>query len=289
MLGGTAAAVSKTVAAPLERVKLLIQNEAEMIRQGTLKKSYNGFIGCVKHTYKTEGLYPFWRGNLANVIRYFPTQALNFSFLDKIKLMWSTKQDDSFGRKLYVNMASGGCAGSSSLLFVYSLDYARTRLANDIIQSDKCGSRQFNGLVDVYVKTFQSDGIRGIYRGFGISCVGIFVYRGIYFGLYDTAKPLINKGKSNLLVSFLLAYMVTILGETVTYPIDTVRRRMMMTSIEQQPYSSSIDCATKMFKNEGAMTFFKGAYANMLRGLAGAILLSGFDKFKEWYILFAKN
>lgn len=88
-------------------------------------------------------------------------------------------------------MASGGLAGASSLLFVYSLDYARTRLANDSKAAKKGGERQFNGLVDVYRKTLKSDGIAGLYRGFTISCVGIIVYRGLYFGMYDSLKPVI--------------------------------------------------------------------------------------------------
>jgi solute carrier family 25 (adenine nucleotide translocator) protein 4/5/6/31 len=79
----------------------------------------------------------------------------------------------------------GGAAGASSLLFVYSLDYARTRLANDNKSATKGGSRQFNGLVDVYRKTLASDGIAGLYRGFVPSVVGIIVYRGLYFGLCE--------------------------------------------------------------------------------------------------------
>jgi solute carrier family 25 (adenine nucleotide translocator) protein 4/5/6/31 len=77
---------------------------------------------------------------------------------------------------------------------VYSLDYARTRLANDAKASKGGGERQFNGLVDVYRKTLKSDGIAGLYRGFNISCVGIIVYRGLYFGLYDSLKPVLLTG-----------------------------------------------------------------------------------------------
>ena len=91
-------------------------------------------------------------------------------------------------------MASGGAAGASSLLFVYSLDYARTRLANDAKAAKKGGERQFNGMIDVYRKTIKSDGIAGLYRGFNISCVGIIVYRGLYFGMYDSLKPVVLVG-----------------------------------------------------------------------------------------------
>ena len=114
-------------------------------------------------------------GNLANVLRYFPTQALNFAFKDAIKVAFAVPKDASNAKKFTMNILSGGMAGTCSLLFVYSLDYARTRLANDA--KGKGGERQFNGLIDVYVKTLKSDGIQGLYRGFAISAVGIFIYR----------------------------------------------------------------------------------------------------------------
>merc|ERR1712127_306370 len=154
---------------------------------------------------KTEGIYPFWRGNLANVLRYFPTQALNFAFKDTVKAAFKTPSDASAGREFATNIASGGAAGTLSLTFVYSLDYARTRLANDA--KGKGGERQFNGLVDVYTKTLKSDGIQGLYRGFSISAVGISIYRGMYFGLYDTLKPiLVGKDGSLMASSFLLGW-----------------------------------------------------------------------------------
>jgi solute carrier family 25 (adenine nucleotide translocator) protein 4/5/6/31 len=282
MLSGVAAAVSKTAAAPIERVKLLVQNQHEMLKQGRLDKPYNGVIDCTVRTFKNEGILPFWRGNMANVIRYFPTQALNFAFKDTIKALFKTAKDAPQYEKFAKNILSGGCAGSMSLAFVYSLDYARTRLANDAKTKD--GKRQFNGLVDVYVKTFKTDGIKGLYRGFAISCVGIFIYRGMYFGLYDSIKPLLLGKDASLFTSFLLGWIVTITSGLLSYPIDTIRRRMMMTSGQAVKYKGSIDCGMQILKNEGFMSMMKGAGANIIRGVAGAGVLAGFDKFKSVYI-----
>merc|ERR1711885_119357 len=114
------------------------------------------------------------------------------------------------GTKMAANIASGGFAGSLSLTVVYSLDFARTRLAND--SKGKDGKRQFNGLVDVY-------------RGFVISCVGIFIYRGLYFGIYDTVKPIMIGDGGSFLASFALGWAVTVVSGLASYPIDTVRRR----------------------------------------------------------------
>jgi len=282
MLSGVAAGVSKTAAAPIERVKLLVQNQGEMIKQGRLDKPYNGVIDCATRVLKTEGVYPFWRGNLANVLRYFPTQALNFAFKDTVKAAFKTPKDAPQYVKFGTNIASGGVAGTMSLLFVYSLDYARTRLANDA--KGKGGERQFNGLIDVYVKTLKSDGIQGLYRGFVISAVGIFIYRGMYFGLYDSLKPILLGENPGVAASFLLGWAVTITSGLLSYPIDTIRRRMMMTSGGAVKYKNSMDCAVQIMKNEGFMSMMKGAGANILRGVAGAGVLAGFDKFKSVYI-----
>jgi len=282
MLAGVAAGVSKTVAAPIERVKLLVQNQDEMIKQGRLDKPYTGVLDCTRRVLATEGVYPFWRGNLANVLRYFPTQALNFAFKDAIKVAFATPKDASNAKKFTMNILSGGMAGTCSLLFVYSLDYARTRLANDA--KGKGGERQFNGLIDVYTKTLKSDGIQGLYRGFAISAVGIFIYRGMYFGLFDTLKPLLLGDTPNVTLSFLLGWAVTITAGLMSYPIDTIRRRMMMTSGGGVKYKGSIDCGIQILKNEGFMSMMKGAGANILRGVAGAGVLAGFDKFQAMYI-----
>jgi solute carrier family 25 (adenine nucleotide translocator) protein 4/5/6/31 len=283
-LSGAAAVISKTAAAPIERVKLMVQNQDEMMKAGRLDKPYKGVIDCTVRTFKSEGILPFWRGNLANCIRYFPTQALNFAFKDKVKALFKLNKNDSYAIKFSKNVVSGGAAGAMSLVFVYSLDYARTRLANDAKTSKTGGQRQFNGLFDVYKKTLKSDGIIGLYRGFFISCIGIIVYRGCYFGFYDTLKPIMLGEDAGVVTSFMLGYVVTISSGLVSYPIDTVRRRMMMTSGEAVKYKGSWDCAVKVVKTEGFMSLMKGAGANILRGVAGAGVLAGFDKFKELYV-----
>jgi len=285
LLSGAAAVISKTAAAPIERVKLLVQNQAEMLKQGKISEPYKGVIDCTAKTFRSEGLYSFWRGNLANCIRYFPTQALNFAFKDQIKAAFKASKSDPYAVAFGKNIASGGVAGAMSLCFVYSLDYARTRLANDTKSAKKGGAeRQFNGLVDVYKKTLASDGIAGLYRGFVISCVGIVIYRGCYFGFYDTLKPILLGDDAGLLMSFSLGYAVTVVSGLISYPVDTIRRRMMMTSGQAEKYSGSIDCFTKIMKKEGFMSLMKGAGANILRGIAGAGVLSGFDKMVQLYL-----
>jgi len=226
----------------------------------------------------------FWRGNMANVIRYFPTQALNFAFKDKYKQIFlgGVDKNTQFGRYFLGNLASGGAAGATSLCFVYPLDFARTRLAADI---GKAGAaREFSGLGNCLSSIFKSDGLMGLYRGFGVSVQGIIIYRAAYFGFFDTAKGMLPNPKTTpFLVSWAIAQTVTTVAGIVSYPFDTVRRRMMMQSgRSDKMYKNTMDCWGKIYKTEGGNAFFKGAFSNVLRGTGGALVLVLYDEIKAF-------
>ena len=108
-------------------------------------------------------------------------------------------------------------------------------------------------MIDCYTKTLKSDGILGLYRGFGPSVLGIVVYRGLYFGMYDSIKPVLLVGplEGNFLASFLLGWSVTTGAGIASYPLDTIRRRMMMTSGEVR------QDIIRLHKDCGGLTSFR--------------------------------
>lgn len=165
-----------------------------------------GIVDCLIRIPKEQGFLSFWRGNFANVIRYFPTQALNFAFKDVYKqtFLGGVDKNTQFWRYFAGNLASGGAAGATSLCFVYPLDYARTRLGADVGKGS--AQRQYTGLLDCLKKTVKSDGPIGLYRGFVVSVQGIIIYRASYFGFFDTAKGMLPDPKNTpFLVSFAIA------------------------------------------------------------------------------------
>jgi len=280
LIGGVSAAVSKTVVAPIERVKLLLQVQ-DANKNIPVDQRYNGIGDCFKRVASEQGVAAFWRGNLANVIRYFPTQALNFACKDFYKLTLCPYNPKTEPGKFFIgNCASGGAAGATSLCFVYPLDFARTRLAADV-GSGK--DREFNGLIDCLKKTAQKDGTNGLYRGFGISVVGIIAYRASYFGMFDTGKVILFEDikKANFFAMWGFAQIVTVSAGIVSYPLDTVRRRLMMTSGKtgkDKLYNGTMDCFAKIYKDEGGKAFFKGCLSNVIRGTGGALVLVFYDK-----------
>ncbi|CAG9466505.1 unnamed protein product [Pedinophyceae sp. YPF-701] len=282
--GGVSGGISKTVVAPIERVKLLLQTQDAnpRIKSGEIPR-YTGVVNCFTRVAKEQGVSSFWRGNTANIIRYFPTQAFNFAFKDTFKAMFPKYDPKTeFWKFFGANMASGGAAGASSLLLVYPLDFARTRLGSDVGVGK---GREFNGLFDCIAKTAKQGGPLALYKGFGVSVQGIIVYRGAYFGLYDTAKGALlgkNEKDASILAKWAIAQTVTAAAGVLSYPFDTVRRRLMMqVGAKEQLYSSTLDCWAKIAQNEGAGAFFKGAWSNVLRGAGGALVLVMYDEFKK--------
>ena len=224
---------------------------------------------------------------MANVIRYFPTQAMNFAFKDTYKQIFCPYNPRTDPFKFFMgNMASGGAAGATSLMFVYPLDFARTRLAADVGKIGS-GEREFTGLVDCLQKIFKSDGFNGLYRGFGISVIGIIAYRAAYFGMFDTGKVLLfsDYKNANFFAVWGFAQAVTIGAGILSYPLDTVRRRLMMQSGRSDIlYTSTMDCIRKIAKNEGPRAFFKGSLSNVIRGTGGALVLVFYDKIQNLLI-----
>ncbi|KAJ3415734.1 hypothetical protein HDV05_004198 [Chytridiales sp. JEL 0842] len=289
LAGGISGTVSKTVTAPIERVKLIIQTQDAnpKIRSGEVPR-YTGIGNTFARVAKEQGLGAFWRGNFTNCIRYFPTQALNLASKDSIKGMfpkYSPKTD--FWAFFWVNMASGGAAGAFSLAFVYPLDYARTRLASDVGK----GQKTFNGLWDCLVKTAKGPrGILGLYQGFGISVAGIIPYRGVQFGLNDSIKGLNPWDKEvsvrGMVSKWAGAQFSVIMSGFVTYPFDTVRRRLQMQAekpVEERLYKGPVDCLNKIIKQEGTKALFKGAGANVLRGTGAALVLVLYSEMKTFF------
>jgi solute carrier family 25 (adenine nucleotide translocator) protein 4/5/6/31 len=279
LAGGVSGAVAKTCTAPIERVKLLIQTQDAnpKIISGEVKR-YDGIVDCFSRVASEQGIGAFWRGNMTNIIRYFPTQAFNFAFKDTIKAMFpKADKNTEFAKFFAINMAAGGLAGAGSLMIVYPLDYARTRLASDV----GGGEKQFAGLADCLKKTVAAGGVGALYNGIGVSIAGIIPYRGVYFGLFDTLSGYNPYAKDQSIVlrassTFVCAQTSAISAGYASYPMDTVRRRLQMQSEKPQSewmYKGTIDCFGKIMKTEGTAALFKGAGANALRTVGAAMVL----------------
>eukprot|EP00981_Chlorochromonas_danica_P000152 scaffold46_cov196-Ochromonas_danica.AAC.2 len=181
---------------------------------------------------------------MASIYRYFPNQAFNFAFKDQYK-RWFTPYlppELETKRKMINNIVAGGLAGGFSLFLCHPFDVARTKLAADsgVERSVKTTAaemsggphiRQYRGTFHCLLSTYQQQGIRGVYAGAPISIVGAIIYRGLHFGGYDTMKEMLatsNDYKNSLIARYLAAQIASLFVGVTCYPLDTVRRRMMV-------------------------------------------------------------
>jgi solute carrier family 25 (adenine nucleotide translocator) protein 4/5/6/31 len=276
LVGGISAGVSKTINAPLERCKLLLQTQPGV---------YKGVWDCLVKMPQQEGRFAYWKGNGTNVMRYFPTQALNFAINDSVNdaLFPRGKRNYPYWDQFFRGMAAGGAAGATSLAFVYSLDLVRTRLSTDI---GKKGEKQYKGFVHCYQETWKEGGIRAIYKGFGISVVGIIPYRAVYFGGYDTLKTIFLTKDSNFFLKWFVSQTNTIMAQFLTYPIDTVRRVQMLGGSKKKDgtlypvYRSAWHCLRTLVRERGVSSLFKGALANTYRATGAALCMVFYDTFQ---------
>merc|ERR1712224_1059521 len=182
--GGMGGAVSKTITAPLEKVKLAIQNQDSNPRvlSGEMKR-YTGMVDCTKRHISELGASSLWRGNVANCVRYVPTAAFNLMFKDTIKNLFPKVDKKDFAKFAATQITSGAFAGGLTNTLVYPLIYVRTVLGADIGKV-----KQYNNMFDCMTKTVKTHGFFSLYNGIGPSTIGIVVYRGVQFGLQDTIK-----------------------------------------------------------------------------------------------------
>ncbi|KAF5753921.1 putative mitochondrial carrier domain protein [Helianthus annuus] len=287
MAGAMMGGMVHTVVAPIERTKLLLQTqESNIAIVGGTHRRFNGMIDCIIRTVKEEGVLSLWRGNGSSVLRYYPSVALNFSLKDLYKSILRNRNDaqhSTFMSGPSANFIAGAAAGCTTLVLIYPLDIAHTRLAADLGKTD---SRQFQGIRHFLATIWARDGIRGVYKGLPASLQGMVVHRGLYFGGFDTMKEKMSKNTPSevaLWKRWIVAQAVTTSAGLLSYPLDTVRRRMMMQSgIERPMYRSTLDCWKTIYKTEGLGSFYRGALSNMFRSTGAAAILVLYDEVKKF-------
>jgi len=285
LLGGSIGAVAKTIMAPVERVKLLMQTQHSNpdVVSGKVVP-YKSIPDCFSRVNSEQGFISFWRGNLVNCLRYAPQQGSALAFNDYLnKLFPDYDPRTDFWKSITTKLFNGGLSGAIANTICYPFDFARTRLASDLKQ----GGGQFKGITDCIVTTVKQQGITGLYTGWSVTVVGAFVYRAGQLGLFKQIQDLNPYKKDKGYIGAISAFIAVTTARTVimpfNYPFDTVRRRMMLESekpVSVRLYKGSFDCFFKIFKKEGASGMYKGMVPELFRGLGGSVVIVCFERIK---------
>jgi solute carrier family 25 (adenine nucleotide translocator) protein 4/5/6/31 len=285
LVGGTIGAISKTVMAPVERVKLLMQTQDSnpAVIAGKVER-YKSIGDCFSRVSKEQGIRAFWRGNWVNCLRYAPQQGSALAFNDLLNNVFPVYNSNTdFWKSFAVKLFSGGLAGAIANTICYPFDFARTRLASDLNK----GGGQFKGITDCIVTTLRSQGLTGLYTGWTVTVMGAFVYRAGQLGCFKQIQDLnpwaSDKGTLGAISSFAAVTVARTVVMPFNYPFDTVRRRMMLESekpVSQRIYKGSMDCFWKVLQNEGMRGMYKGMVPELFRGVGGSLVIVAYDRIK---------
>lgn len=272
--------VSRTLLAPIERVKYVMQCQKELQRTGTLKCEFKTVWSCVRYLKQIEGTRSFWRGNLIQVVSLLPI------LLAQIFIAYPTQS--FIFNACPVHSAAGYTIASYAALLggaiaattvSYPLEYARFRLAVDV-KSQKGAAYRFRNSFAFFSHPVLSECPHYFYRGLTLYIFGSVVYQSVHNALLSLVAPFVppeEEGSS----SWAPAIIQTIAGLTVSgtttlclHPVDLVRHRMMIAVMEDRlRYSSMMECASHIAQQEGIRGFFRGGTVTLTKMIAATGLV----------------
>ncbi|KAJ6837820.1 mitochondrial substrate carrier family protein P isoform X1 [Iris pallida] len=264
--GGIAGGVAKTAVAPLERVKILFQTRRAEFHSIGLRGSFQKIV-------QTEGLLGFYRGNGASVARIVPYAALHYMAYEQYR-RWIILGFPDIGRGPVLDLVAGSIAGGTAVVFTYPLDLVRTKLAYQVVESSRLFTGPSNldvykGISDCIRQIYKRNGISGLYRGVGPSLYGIFPYSGLKFYFYEEMKTHVpEEHRGDIVVKLACGSVAGLLGQTITYPLDVVRRQMQVQNLTKSDHGvakGTFESLFIIFQNQGWRQLFSGLSINYLK------------------------
>eukprot|EP00980_Cylindrotheca_fusiformis_P000080 scaffold19_cov114-Cylindrotheca_fusiformis.AAC.27 len=296
--GAFAGASTKTVLAPLDRLKLVVQLRGS-IQQGSVASHYEGPWRALTKIIREEGFFALWRGNFSTIVIQGGTTALNFMFMDLYKKIASqVVVGDDQQQRIFQSFVSSALAGGTALSLLYPLGLMRTKLALDVGKEHRLYPR---GMRDVFRLSYHANGLPSLYQGFSIALVSVSLYRMVHLGGYDFIKgELVARRRTQSqgrelsteeyfrLIPFherlVAAQFVSMMASTVHYPFDSVRRRLMMQSDvprRDRKYRNARHCLVQIYRDEGMKGFYRGLGTTYIRSVGAALLLVSYDFAKQ--------
>jgi len=275
--GGIAGSFAKTLVAPIDRVKILLQVH---------NKHYEN-VGAFKifgRVFKDEGFLSLYKGNGAQMLRIFPYAAIQFTSFESFKrlsgALWPIRKNNFFN-----NLLCGSLAGITAVSCTYPLDVIRSRLAFQYR-----GEEKYFGIIDALRKTYRENfSFKSFYRGYIVTIFGMIPYAGLSFSTFETLKHFVLHERVDYLVHMSSehddghgTYELNVLGklvcggftgalsQTFTYPLDVVRRHMQLeVMIENiKGRMGVVETFKYVYKHYGILKgFYRGITLNYLRAI----------------------
>ncbi|XP_068342828.1 mitochondrial carrier protein CoAc1-like [Pyrus communis] len=268
--GGAAGGFAKTAVAPLERTKILLQTRTEFRSLGVCQS--------LKKLFQHEGVRGFYKGNGASVVRIIPYAALHYMTYEQYRC-WILNNYSALGSGPHIDLLAGAAAGGTAVLCTYPLDLARTKLAYQVVNTRgnfdygmKGAHAQvaYKGIKDVLSSVYKEGGLRGLYRGVGPTLTGILPYAGLKFYIYEELKLHVpEEYERSIVMRLSCGALAGLFGQTLTYPLDVVRRQMQVENLRSSDhggvrYRNTMAGLKYIIRNQGWKKLFSGLCVKLI-------------------------
>jgi solute carrier family 25 phosphate transporter 23/24/25/41 len=275
-----AGALARTVVAPLDRLKVLMQTESvirklhpeilpgEHIAAGMpSKRIYPNLWRGIRNMLAQDGLLGMYRGNGANALRIIPATIIQSATIALARESLDRVRDRTSQRPLrstaWETVLIGGIGGILAATITYPLDMARARLT----VQHRGPVERYRGILQCLREIKNREGVRALYRGLLPSNLGIFPYVGINFAVYETLRPIMPRrndgsGRPTPGGIILSGFIASTLGQIAAYPFDTCRVRMQVDEGTAGRFGRVL---YNVLKEEGLRALYRGLVPNTLK------------------------
>lgn len=183
-------------------------------------------------------------------------------------------------RKYYpLTLTSGLCI--RSMLYPFMLIKTRLQIQR--------GKSIYKGTWDAFIKISATEGFRGLYRGYWVSCLQLFpsmVYITSYERIRHTLMETCNLSNTRA-ISFISGGVASVVGQTMAVPLDIVTQHLMLigrrTGKEGQEgvqrklqalhvseqarhsrFGGVMSILDSIYRQQGPMGFYKGYFVSLL-------------------------
>uniref|UniRef100_A0A0K0F8I0 Citrate transport protein n=1 Tax=Strongyloides venezuelensis TaxID=75913 RepID=A0A0K0F8I0_STRVS len=256
VIGGLTGAIEICITYPTEYVKTQLQ-----LDERSVLPKYKGPIDCVKQTVHNHGFFGLYRGLSVLLYGSIPKSSFRFGTFEYLK---GKVMDDKGNLTPIQRLYCGLGAGFSEAFFVVTpMETVKVKFINDQTLKEPKFKGFFHGVRCIV----RQEGMKGLYQGLTATMAKQGSNQAIRFFVMETLKDWYRDGDNTKSISKPIVGMMGVLaGAASVYgntPIDVVKTRMQ--SLERHKYKSTLDCAIKIWKNEGFFAFYKGTVPRLSR------------------------
>ncbi|GAB4822585.1 hypothetical protein N2152v2_009631 [Parachlorella kessleri] len=293
--GAVAGCISRFVVGPLDVLKIRFQVQIEPIAANPATHSkYTGVGQALATIFKEEGIKGLWRGTVPGQLLTIPYTAVQFVTLQHCKRLaeqWGVSAHPQWRHS--VSFVSGALAGAAGTVASYPFDLLRTTLA---AQGEP---KVYADMTEAARGIVRQHGVKGLYRGLGVTVIEIMPYAALQFGLYDALMKFYSQVRCALLhespeappsgfQSFMCGLAAGTLAKLGSHPLDVAKKRYQVAGLARSArYGQRIPeevCRSlpalirDIYRREGLRGLYKGALPSIIKAApAAAVTFAAYE------------